>query len=193
MGIARALDGVPGIKPVLESDLGDLTWSRSAASVVLVSDVSLRTDSRRSLQVIRRKFPRARVLVHGDETNPAAIAALMTEGADGYFTLSLGAEKLIKAVQTVARGAMWIPRDAVDSIVRQFRSGSESPSRLTPAETALLRMLDQGMSNKEMAAELNVAEVTVKTRLARLYRRFGVRSRTQLLSFAVRSGLLPRH
>lgn len=192
MGIARALDGVPGVKPLLESDLGDLTWSRSAASVILVSDVSVRTDARRSLQVIRRKFPRARVLVHGDETNPEAIAAFMAEGADGYFTLSLGAEKLVKAVQTVARGAMWFPRDSVESMIRQLRNGESSPTRLLPTEAALLRMLDQGLSNKEMAAQLNVAEVTVKTRLARLYRRFGVRTRTQLVAYAVRSGLLHR-
>lgn len=193
MGIARALDGAPGIRPILERDLGDQTWSKSQASVVLVSDLSIRTDAKRSFLAIRRKFPHARILVHGDETNPATIASFMTEGADGYFTLSLGAENLVKAVQTVARGSLWVPREAVTSMVRQLRSGTTLPWILAPQEVALLRMLDQGLSNKEMASQLNVAEVTVKTRLARLYRRFGVRSRVQLLSYAVRNGLLPRH
>jgi DNA-binding NarL/FixJ family response regulator len=192
LGIARALDRVPGIKPILERDLGDQTWSKSQATVVLVSEGSIRTDSKRSFLAIRGKFPNARILVHGDETDPATIAALMTQGADGYFVLSLGEEKLVKAVQTVARGSLWIPRDAITSMVRQLRSGNDVAAPLTNPELALIRMLDQGLSNKEMAAQLNVAEVTVKTRLARLYRRFGVNTRVQLLSFAVRKGLLPR-
>jgi DNA-binding NarL/FixJ family response regulator len=193
MGIARALDGAPGISPVLERDLGDQTWSKSQASVVLVSDVSIRTDASRSFYAIRRKFPKARILVHGEETNPNAIASFMTDGADGYFTLSLGEDNLVKAVQTVARGATWVPRAAITSMVEQFRSATSAPAPLTPPEMALVRMLDQGLSNKEMAAQLNVAEVTVKMRLGRLYRRFGVNTRVQLLSYAVRNGLLPRH
>jgi len=192
LGIARALDRAPGIKPILERDLGDLTWSKSQASVILVSDRSIKTDLKRSFVAIRRKFPKARILVHGDETDPATIASFMTQGADGYFTLALGEEKLVKAVQTVAKGSLWMPRDAVTSMVHQLRTGAVAPVPLAPPEVALLQMLDQGLTNKEMAAQLGLAEITVKTRLARLYRRFGVHTRVQLLSFAVRNGLLPR-
>ncbi len=191
-GIARALDRAPGIHPILERELGDQTWSRSLADVVLVSETSIRTDPKRSLGTIRRKFPRAKILVHGDECDPSAIAALVTEGADGYFALPLGEEKLVKAVRVVARGSVWIPDAAVTSMVRQLRSNPSGSPALSDGEQALIRMLDQGLSNKEMAAQLAVAEITVKTRLARLYRRFGVRTRVQLLSFAVRNGLIPR-
>jgi DNA-binding NarL/FixJ family response regulator len=191
-GIARALDRAPGINPILERELGDLTWSRSLADVVLVSETSVRTDPKRSLGSIRRKFPRAKILVHGDECDPSAIAALVAQGADGYFAMPLGEEKLVKAVRVVARGSAWLPDAAVMTMVRQLRSsGGASPS-LSDSEAALLRMLDQGLGNKEMAAQLGLAEITIKTRLARLYRRFGVRTRVQLLSFAVRNGLIPR-
>ncbi len=192
-GIARALDRAPGINPILERELGDLTWSRSLADVVLVSETSVRTDPMRSLGSIRRKFPRARILVHGEECDPAAIASLVAEGADGYFALPLGEEKLVKAVRVVARGAVWIPGAAVASMVKELRSKERGAPELSDSEQALLRMLDQGLSNKEMAAQMGLAEITIKTRLARLYRRFGVRTRVQLLSFAVRNGLIPRH
>lgn len=190
-GIARALDRAQGINPILERELGDQTWSKSLADVVLVSETSVRTDPKRSLGTIRRKFPRAKILVHGEECDPSAIAALVADGADGYFALPLGEEKLVKAIRVVARGSVWIPGAAVSSMVRQLRSAAGSPS-LSDTERALLRMLDEGLSNKEMAAATGVAEVTIKTRLARLYRRFGVRTRVQLLSFAVRNGLIPR-
>ena len=75
-----------------------------------------------------------------------------------------------------------MPSEAVASMAGQVRSGAVATDGLNELEQALLRMLAQGMTNKEMAAELGLAEITVKSRLARLYRRFGVRTRTQLLS-----------
>jgi DNA-binding NarL/FixJ family response regulator len=192
MGIARVLDRAPGLTPVLERDLGDQTWSKSLASVVLVSDDSARFDMRRSLRAIRRKFPDAKILVHGQLEDPSAIADLLVQGADGYFALRLGEEKLINAIRTVARGAVWLPPNAITTVIHQLRTGASSGS-LKASDRTLLRMLSDGLSNKEMAAELGVAEITVKTRLARLYRRFGVRTRVQLLSYALRHGLVRHH
>lgn len=192
-GIARALDRAPGIQTILERELGDQTWSKSLAEVVLVSEKCVRTDPRRSLPAIRRKFPRARILIHGDECDPSTVAALVSQGADGYFALSLGEEKLVKAVRVVGHGSIWVPGAAVKSMVAQLRNGSSPPAELSDSEQHLLRMLHQGLSNKEMAAELGLAEITVKSRLARLYRRFGVNTRVQLLAYAVRNGLVALH
>ena len=193
MGIARVLERAPGITPVLERDLGDMTWSKSLASIVLVSELSVRADPRRSLHTIRRKFKKARILVHGTDAEPD-IAQLLAEGADGYFSLSLGEEKLIKAIRVLERGSLWLPEIAVASVVSRLRSPATPPlSELSAFERALLQMLDQGLSNKEMAARAGLAEVTIKARLARLYRRFNVRTRVQLLSAAIHKGLLQRH
>jgi two-component system response regulator DevR len=192
LGIARVLDRAPGLTPVLERDLGDQTWSKSLATVILVSEDAARHDARRSLRAIRRKFPHAKILVHGQLDDPAAMADFVAQGADGYFVLALGEEKLVKAIAVVARGSVWLPEKAVTTMAEQLRSGSETPA-LTPSDKALLRMLGEGLSNKEMAAELGIAEITAKTRLARLYRRFGVNTRVQLLSYAIRHGLIRSH
>ena len=193
MGLARALDHAPGIVPVLEQDLGDQTWSKSFATVVLVSEGAVRSDASRSLPAIRRKFPKAKVLVHGEQHDASAIANLLAEGADGYFALSLGEEKLVNAIRAIADGSIWMPREAMAPIVSQLRSGVRPvEGSVSAVEATLLRMLGEGLSNKEMAAQLSIAEITVKTRLARLCRKLGVRTRLQLLSYAVRNGLLPR-
>lgn len=193
MGLARALDHAPGIVPVLEQDLGDQTWSKSFATVVLVSEGAARSDASRSLSAIRRKFPKAKVLVHGEQHDASAIASLLAEGADGYFALSHGEENLVNAVRALAHGSIWMPRDVMAPIVNQLRSrNTAGETAITAAENSLLSMLGEGLSNKEMASRLGIAEVTVKTRLGRLCRKLGVRSRLQLLSFAVRNGLLPR-
>lgn len=194
MGIARVLDRATGLTPILERDLGDMTWSRSLASVVLVSEDACRSDARRSIRNIRRKFPEARIIVHGHDDDPAVIADLIAQGADGYFSLALGEEKLVKAIRVVSRGAVWLPEKAVTAMARQFRSGAPAtPPALSSSDQALLNMLVEGLSNKEMAAQLGIAEITVKTRLAKLYRRFGVNTRVQLLSYAVRHGIVRHH
>ena len=192
MGIARVLDRVPDITPVLERDLGDQTWSKSLARVVLVAENAARTDSRKSLHAIRRKFPHARILVHGDTDNPTAIAELLTQGADGYFSLALGEEKLVKAIRLIARGSTWVPETAMTPIIERLRSAT-SGSALSAIDQELLQMLADGLSNKQMAERTGVAEVTVKTRLTRLYRRFNVKTRVQLLAAAIRNGLLSTH
>lgn len=189
MGIARVLDRIPDITPVLERDLGDQTWSKSLAKVVLVAETAARTDSRKSLHAIRRKFPHARILVHGDADNPSTIAEFLAQGADGYFALSLGEEKLVKAIRLIGRGSTWVPETAIAPIIERLRSAGETG--LSSTDRELLQMLAEGLSNKQMAERTGVAEVTVKTRLARLYRRFNVRSRVQLLAAAIRGGLLP--
>lgn len=192
MGIARVLDRAPGLTPVLERDLGDQTWSKSLATVILVSEESARESSSRSLRAIRRRFPHAKIIVHGYLSDPESITELIAQGADGYFTLTLGDENLVKAIRVVARGAVWLPETAVRSIVQQMRTG-EGSAALSSADRTLLRMLSDGLSNKEMASQLGIAEITVKTRLARLYRRFGVNTRVQLLSYALRHGLVRQH
>jgi DNA-binding NarL/FixJ family response regulator len=193
MGIARVLERAPGITPVLERDLLDQTWSKSLASVVLVSEVSIRDDARKSLQSIRRKFPKARILVHGNHADERDIAQLLADGADGYFALSLGEEKLIKAIHVLDSGSVWAPQNAIASVIARLRGTGTSVPTISSTELTLLHMLDEGLSNKEMAARCGVAEVTIKSRLAKLYRRFDVRTRVQLLSTALRKGLLSRH
>lgn len=193
MGIARVLDRAPGLTPVLDRDLGELTISKSLASVVLASEATVRCDAKRSLRALRKRLPQARILVHGELSDPRAIADLLAQGADGYFALSLGEEKLVKAIKVVAGGSVWVPEPAVASVVERLRANASSPAaHLDDASRALLDMLDEGLSNKEMAARMNVAEITIKTRLSRLYRRFGVQTRTQLLSYAMRNGLVSR-
>jgi two-component system, NarL family, response regulator DevR len=189
MGIARALDRAPGITPILERELGDQTWGKSLASVVLVAESAARTDAKRSLMRIRTKFPQARILVLGEQNDPSAITDFIAQGADGYFALTLGEEKLVKAVRVLARGSVWLPERAVTTLVGRIRSDGSPPS-ITSTDEKLLRMLHEGLTNKEMAQSLGLAEITVKTRLARLYRRFGVRTRVQLLAYVLRHGLL---
>lgn len=139
------------------------------------------------------------VLVHGDRESLEATAQLMAAGASGFFDMSEPAGYLANAVILISQGKLWGPREAVALMAQRVIERAQrqaEPETTTTGEglsaddKALLQFLNEGLSNKEIGSRLGIAEVTVKARFGRLYRRFGVTTRLQLLTSAMRRGLL---
>jgi two-component system, NarL family, nitrate/nitrite response regulator NarL len=132
---------------------------------------------------LKALFPNAKLLVTGNERDLNSIAEVLRAGTAGYFLLNSDPPNLLKALRVVKRGQMWAPRDAVALIgTDDFPATREF---VTPTEIAILELLEEGLSNKDIARKLNVAPVTVKAHLTRLYRRFRVKTRLQLLAYAI--------
>ena len=98
-------------------------------------------------------------------------------GADVYIEKSAGAAEIVNALRLMLQG---------DSEM----GGLEDITRLSKRQKQLLIMLDEGLSNREIAERLGISEHTVKVHLWRLFRRLGVKSRTQALHHARNHGLL---
>ncbi len=107
--------------------------------------------------------------------------ACIEAGADIYIEKSAGSSELAAAL----RGLLLADSDADDSTLAPANSG-----KLSKRQTQLIAMLDKGMSNRDIATELEISEHTVKVHLWRLFRRLGVKSRTQALHHARSHGLL---
>ncbi len=99
-------------------------------------------------------------------------------GADIYIEKSAGANEITSALKTLL---------ADDSEQDEAESGS---TKLSKRQKQLILMLDQGLSNREIAEKLGISEHTVKVHLWRLFKRLGVNSRTQTLHYARINGLL---
>jgi len=132
------------------------------------------------------------ILVHGEHDSLEVAAEVLAAGAKGFFDLSAPIGYLPTAVKVVSQGKMWGPREAVAMMAQRVAERSSTEERsgvgriLSEDDLLLLRYLHDGLSNKEMASHLHVAEVTIKTRMGRLYRKFGVNTRVQLLAAAIR-------
>ena len=98
-------------------------------------------------------------------------------GADVYIEKSAGAAEIINALRLIMQG---------DSEMGTL----DEVTRLSKRQKQLLHMLDEGLSNRDIAERLGISEHTVKVHLWRLFRRLGVKSRTQTLHFARVNGLL---
>lgn len=145
------------------------------------------------IPMLRDMFDPCNVLVHGEIDSLDVAAQMYTSGARGYFTLGSPPGQLIKAVKVVSNGKIWGPREAIVMMADRVRSdhpANGSDNEVDPADRELLQLLNEGLSNKEIGQRLGLAEATIKARLNRLYKQFNVASRLQLLSAAIRDGLV---
>jgi DNA-binding NarL/FixJ family response regulator len=119
----------------------------------------------------------------------------MRAGASGFLLKDMAGEDIAIAVRQVARGADALLAPAVTRrLVDRYTRGRPQPVRrdlgqLTPRELDVLRLIASGLSNAEISAELFISETTVKTHVARVLRKLGLRDRVQAVVVAYESGL----
>lgn len=188
IGAVLADDGI-AVRPYDSFDA--FVADAGGEDVILIADEICRRRERETVGRLRDAVPRAPILVFGGFETPDCAAPLFAHGASGCFELSSPLDRLAEAVRHVADGKPWGSRDALLAAL-ELKNGRSQPAGPTVArdEFRLLRLLHAGLTNKEIAQRLGLAESTVKARFNRLYRRFGVASRVQLLTAAMRKGIL---
>ena len=135
-----------------------------------------------------------RVLVLTTYDTDENLAAALRAGASGFVLKTAHPEDLVHAVRVVARGdALLEPQIARRLIERFVVPASEPPAwveRLTPRERDVLLAMAQGWSNAEIGRDLFLSEATVKTHVASVLAKIGVRDRLQAVVAAYRSGFV---
>jgi DNA-binding NarL/FixJ family response regulator len=118
-------------------------------------------------------------------------------GASGFLLKDAPAADLVNAVRVVAGGEALLAPSVTRRLIAEFtaRPGPSRPrptvlAALTPRETEVLRLIARGRSNQEIAAELVVAEQTVKTHIGRILAKLALRDRAQAVVLAYETGLV---
>jgi DNA-binding NarL/FixJ family response regulator len=139
--------------------------------------------------------PRILVLTTFDRND--YLYAAMKAGASGFLLKDVRRGQLTEAIRTVATGeallAPAITRRLIEDFVRLPPPGGRVPDRfkdLTEREAGVLRLVAYGLSNTEIAAELFVAETTVKTHVGRILGKLALRDRVQAVVIAYETGLI---
>lgn len=141
---------------------------------------------------VRTRFPRVPVVILSGDLAPENIRAVLNRGARGFIPKTLGGSSLLAALRLVLSGEIYIPstlmvgrnggrqRNAGNSA-----SGTPTLDALTGRELEVLDSLCQGRSNKEIARDLAIAEVTVKAHVGNIMKKFGAANRTQVVRIAL--------
>ena len=126
----------------------------------------------------------------------AYVYEALRAGASGFLLKDAPPEQLAEAIRIVARGdallAPSITRRLIERFLRQpvlAPAGSKPLDQLTTREREVLELIAHGLSNSEIAARLYLTEATVKTHVAHIYRKLGLRDRAQAVVYAHEAGL----
>jgi len=130
---------------------------------------------------VKKMYPDIPLVVLSAMPSGEARDACLEAGADLYIEKSSDTAEISAAIQDILKS------DSDDADADVVVVGD---IKLSKRQKQLILMLDRGLSNRDIAAELNISEHTVKVHLWRLFRRLGVKSRTQTLHFARTHGLL---
>ena len=147
-----------------------------------------------SLNIVKETYPGLRVaIVSGSEEREYVLKAVAT-GLNGYIPKSLTDDEILGAIQDILDGRIYIPRFMTltapalsgmqtisEDLAATSRGASGNPAKpISPRQRDVLDCVRRGLSNKEIARELDIAEGTVKIHLAALFSHFGARNRTEL-------------
>jgi two-component system, NarL family, nitrate/nitrite response regulator NarL len=140
----------------------------------------------------------ARIAADGPGTNVVLLSAAasdeqiltaITRGAKGIMLKDAAPDDLVHCVRQVAAGQQWFPTKIVDAAIeREIGQQAESKrlvEMLTPRERQVVASLCKGLSNKQIARQLNLTEGTVKIHLHNIYDKLGVMNRTALTALAI--------
>lgn len=180
--VGEAVDGPAAVKLCAEAQ----------PNVVLMDVEMPGGDGLAAAAALRSHAPDVRVLILTMFDLDDYVADALKAGAAGFLLKTTPPRELVAAVKTCAEGETTLGPSViarlVDSYVNRPREPIAEIADLTERELDVLRAMARGLSNNEISRELYLAETTVKTHVARILSKLGVRDRVQAVVLAHRSG-----
>jgi DNA-binding NarL/FixJ family response regulator len=167
---------------------------------IAILDISMpQLDGLEATRRIREEAGDTQVLILTMHESDQMVRRVLEAGARGYVLKSDMAMQLVKAVKDVARGKTSLTPKVSEIVLKGFlkvAAESEQPEhpqvRPTGREKEVIRLLAEGRANKEIALALGITARTVETHRARIMRKMGFRTLTDLIHFAIREKIVSR-
>jgi two-component system, NarL family, response regulator LiaR len=192
-GVVSLLATEPNIQVVGEASNGREAVEKAVAlkpDVVLMDLVMPEMDGIQAIQLVTAAQPKTRILVLTSFATDDKVFPALKAGALGYLLKDSNPEDLIEAIQRVKNGESWLHPAVARKVLNEWAhpEQAEPPEPLTERELEVLRLLAQGLSNREIAEYLVLSEATVRTHVSNLLAKLHLASRTQAALYALREG-----
>ncbi|KZS64615.1 MAG: response regulator transcription factor [Mycobacterium pseudokansasii] len=189
-GLIDLLDADPQLEVVGEAGSVGEAMARIPAANPDVAVLDVRLPDGNGIELCRdllSRMPELRCLILTSYTSDEAMLDAILAGASGYVVKDIKGMELARAVKEVGAGRSLLDNRAAAALMSKLRGGVEKPdplSGLTDQERTLLGLLSEGLTNKQIADRMFLAEKTVKNYVSRLLAKLGMERRTQAAVFA---------
>ncbi len=195
-GLMAMIHTQPGFKVLAASADADeaMQTVRQAKPDVVLLDFGLEDHDSLSLtSTVHAEVPTARVIVMGLLSSQEDVADYVRAGASGFIMKDASFEEFFDTIRAVAAGAEVLPRALTNSLFSQIAThavnGGKTPRvlesvRLTGRERQVIDLLDEGLSNKEIAIRLHIAVHTVKSHVHNVLEKLSLHSRLEVAAFS---------
>jgi len=184
-GVAEVLEEDPGITVAGEAGSVADALARVPAVRPDVVVVDMRLPDGNGAEVcrqLRARVPSVRTLVLTSYADPEAVAAAVRAGASGYLLKQVRGPALVSAVRTIAAGGTLFDPDVGPgrpAAARRTVNGDNRLAQLTDQERTVLRLIGEGLTNRQIGGRMGLAEKTVKNYTSHLLAKLGLERRTQ--------------
>lgn len=196
-GLRRILRRKDGIAVVGECADGDEVQAAVAEYRPDIVVMDLRMKRVNGIEATRRLAAAAGppVLALTTFSDEELLSGVLRAGASGFVLKDSPAEELIRAVRAVARGDGFLDPSVTARVLDTYRTAAEGPvgeavDDLTPRELDVLRLMAKGRSNSEIADELVISGVTVKSHIGRIFLKLRLRDRAAAIVYAYQNGVV---
>jgi DNA-binding NarL/FixJ family response regulator len=195
-GLKALIDSQQGMSVVGEAADG-LAACEAVAELrpdVVVMDLSLpKLGGAEATKRIKSTHPEAKIIALTAHEDRGYVQLMLQAGASGYVLKRAAAEDLVRAIQAIAAGGIYIdPAIARYALADESRRGGALPAggNLSDRETEVLKLMAQGYAPKEIAARLDVGARTVETYKARAMEKLQLKTRAEIVRYALQRGWL---
>ena len=196
-GIKDVLSGEKWMEVVGEASDGveAVAKAKKLKPDVVLMDIRLpKLDGISATRQIRETCPEVNVLMLSSFEDEAHVLDAIQAGANGYLSKMLPAAELVNSIKTFTSEGLMIPQQLMGKLLHGLRKMGDgnlpTQATLTKTEIKVLDFLGKGLSNKELAKELDCSVKTVKNHLNSAFHKLGVSSRTEAVVKAIEKGLI---
>jgi len=183
--VGEADDGIKAVRLVdqLKPDVLVVDFAMPGLTGILVT------------QQVRRSRPETRVVMLSMHRNEAYVYSALSKGAHAYVLKESSADDLVRAIRVAMAGQRWLSPPLSESSLHAYAENMKGGAlnlydRLTERERQVLHLAAEGLSSKEIAARLFISPRTVEIHRARVLRKLGLSSQTELVLFAIGHGII---
>lgn len=187
--VAQILSADAGITVVgLAADHDSAHLGSVKPDVVVIDIDTDEVDA--TVDLVRTETPDTRICLLSMYSQPEVMQRCLSAGADGYIVKDSSLQELVAAIKAIGEGSSYVdPRVAAALLRRRTPAHLPYTSQLSPRETDIIRLIAQGLSNRDIGRRLVLSEKTVKNHVSRIFSKLHFTARSQAAVHAIRSGL----